>query len=524
MQILTDTTHSVTVVTGSAVSTDYVVSWADNTSSTFTPGSGHGNISTATTTTVIAAPAASTQRAIKGLMITNRHASSSQTVQVFKTVGASSYAISQNLTLLAGQTAVLSESGLSVCNDGYVFVAPGKLLQSQNSLSLIGTDGTTQTFPSTNAVIARTDAAQTFTGNQTYSNRVLVDDTTDATTTTDGSLQTDGGLSVAKKGYFGNTVTSLFSDTSTAGSKYGIESVLTANPGSSSSASFRAGHFQTLTSAACSQNISSDMYGVLSECSHSGTGTTISGVIGNRAVALNKSNSSTVTFLSGLYVSNWGSSVAGGVTTGAYGLYITPPTTTGTITNAYGLYIGSVSGAATLNYSIYVAGGVAKINDTTASTSTTTGALIVAGGIGVAGTVTATLFSGNVKAYGSNESNICYEGTGGVNYINYRGATDAITTHYLCDGKAGGTRSSMELLRLISTSANASTTTSTGAIVATGGVASGDYFTGKFRAADGTAGLNATRTFYAASSSGGTVNVLNTVVIKDGIITSWTVA
>ena len=70
----------------------------------------------------------------------------------------------------------------------------------------------------------------------------------------------------------------------------------------------------------------------------------------------------------------------------------------------------------------------------------------------------------------------------------------------------------------------ASTSTTTGAIVVSGGVGCGDYFTGKHRSSDGTAGLTATRTFYAASSSGGAVNVLNTVTIKDGIITAGTQA
>ena len=74
------------------------------------------------------------------------------------------------------------------------------------------------------------------------------------------------------------------------------------------------------------------------------------------------------------------------------------------------------------------------------------------------------------------------------------------------------------------TSVTASTSTTTGAIVVSGGVGCADYFTGKYRSSDGTAGLTATRTFYAASSSGGATNVLNTVTIKDGIITSWTQA
>ena len=70
----------------------------------------------------------------------------------------------------------------------------------------------------------------------------------------------------------------------------------------------------------------------------------------------------------------------------------------------------------------------------------------------------------------------------------------------------------------------ASTSTTTGAIVVDGGIGCGDYFTGKYRSSDGTAGLTATMKFYAASSSGGATNVLNTVTIKDGIITSWTQA
>ena len=34
-------------------------------------------------------------------------------------------------------------------------------------------------------------------------------------------------------------------------------------------------------------------------------------------------------------------------------------------------------------------------------------------------------------------------------------------------------------------------------------------------------GLTGTITFYAASTSGGTVDVLNTVVVAEGLITSW---
>lgn len=52
-------------------------------------------------------------------------------------------------------------------------VADGKTLTANHSLTLAGTDSTTMTFPSTSASIARTDAAQTFTGEQTFNGPVI---------------------------------------------------------------------------------------------------------------------------------------------------------------------------------------------------------------------------------------------------------------------------------------------------------------------------------------------------------------
>lgn len=52
-------------------------------------------------------------------------------------------------------------------------IADGKTLTANQSLTLAGTDGTTMTFPSTSASIARTDAAQTFTGNQTITGAII---------------------------------------------------------------------------------------------------------------------------------------------------------------------------------------------------------------------------------------------------------------------------------------------------------------------------------------------------------------
>lgn len=61
----------------------------------------------------------------------------------------------------------------------------GKLFVVNNSLTLAGTDSTTMTFPTTSATIARTDAANTFTGTQTIG--ALVATTVNGNTITAGT-------------------------------------------------------------------------------------------------------------------------------------------------------------------------------------------------------------------------------------------------------------------------------------------------------------------------------------------------
>jgi hypothetical protein len=57
--------------------------------------------------------------------------------------------------------------------DATLTIADGKTLTVNSTLTLVGTDATTITFPTTSATVARTDAAQTFTGNQTFSGPVI---------------------------------------------------------------------------------------------------------------------------------------------------------------------------------------------------------------------------------------------------------------------------------------------------------------------------------------------------------------
>jgi len=118
-------------------------------------------------------------------------------------------------------------------------VANGKTLTANNSLTLAGTDSTTMTFPSTNATIARTDAANTFTGVQAMTSPAFVTSMTtatasftalagattlltiggtgasasmfapstlDASSSTTGAIRTSGGISAAKAGNIGTTL------------------------------------------------------------------------------------------------------------------------------------------------------------------------------------------------------------------------------------------------------------------------------------------------------------------------------
>jgi len=103
MLLLTTTSDLLQLVTGSAVSTDIVASFVDITTSTFTPGSSEANVSTATTTTIVAAPAASTQRQIKAISVTNKSSSTAQTVTLQKSSSSMAYNVTGAITLQPGE-------------------------------------------------------------------------------------------------------------------------------------------------------------------------------------------------------------------------------------------------------------------------------------------------------------------------------------------------------------------------------------------------------------------------------------
>jgi hypothetical protein len=120
-------------------------------------------------------------------------------------------------------------NGLTVSTTtGTLTIANGKTATVNNTITLAGTDSTTMTFPSTNATVARTDAAQTFTGTQTFSSAPVVSTLTvskpvfsdgSGALTSTGTLATDQG-GTGQTSYTAGDL--LYYATGTAFTKLGI--------------------------------------------------------------------------------------------------------------------------------------------------------------------------------------------------------------------------------------------------------------------------------------------------------------
>ena len=80
--LLDATSESIEVETSTAGSLDYFAEFVDRASGALAADNAHGNITTATTTTIIAAPAASTERVVRRVHLFNRSTTASQAVTV----------------------------------------------------------------------------------------------------------------------------------------------------------------------------------------------------------------------------------------------------------------------------------------------------------------------------------------------------------------------------------------------------------------------------------------------------------
>lgn len=108
---LASTSDLIQIVTSAAAQIEVHASWVDLNGTTVTPGrTNTPAITTATTTTIVGSPAASTVRNAKHLNITNDHASQSCTVTVEHTDGTTVVEL-MSFTLLPGENMIFNEEG-----------------------------------------------------------------------------------------------------------------------------------------------------------------------------------------------------------------------------------------------------------------------------------------------------------------------------------------------------------------------------------------------------------------------------
>jgi hypothetical protein len=134
-----------------------------------------GNNSTAIATTAFVTAANGTNANLTGPITSVGNATSvaSQTGTGTKFVMDTSPTLVTPTLGVATATSVNKVTLTAPATAATLTIANNKTLTANNSLTLAGIDGTTMTFPGTSATVARTDAAQTFAGIQTYSGQIV---------------------------------------------------------------------------------------------------------------------------------------------------------------------------------------------------------------------------------------------------------------------------------------------------------------------------------------------------------------
>ena len=138
MILLTATTHILELETSGTASTDWTVSYLDITAATevIAPGSDQGNVASATTTTIAAAPGSGVTRQIKHISVSNRDGTATQTVTIKKDVSGTEYDIIV-MTLKAGECLEFvdgrgfrhfSANGIEVVSSANLALVPGVLM------------------------------------------------------------------------------------------------------------------------------------------------------------------------------------------------------------------------------------------------------------------------------------------------------------------------------------------------------------------------------------------------------------
>jgi hypothetical protein len=127
MIILKATTESLQMTTSTAAGLDISVSYSDITTTTFAPSSNELKISSATTTAILAAPAASTQRQVKLITVSNRDASLTDAIVIQKVISGTTYNLTPTFTLLVGETLQYMDSA------GWIYYSATGTIKNQQT-------------------------------------------------------------------------------------------------------------------------------------------------------------------------------------------------------------------------------------------------------------------------------------------------------------------------------------------------------------------------------------------------------
>lgn len=201
--ILLTSTDSLRFITSGTANVDTFASFADKDGTTVTPGNGKATVSSATTTTLVAAPASGVFRTIRYLSFRNRHASAANTITVLFTSGGTDYEL-KKLVLAAGEEVVYDEAaGWIFFNaNGMPKVAQsiGALSPAVNTLNLVVlASDVTNNNGSANTLQDITGLSFAVNSGETYWFRATIDYTAAATTT--GSRWTINGPAMSRVVY-----------------------------------------------------------------------------------------------------------------------------------------------------------------------------------------------------------------------------------------------------------------------------------------------------------------------------------
>lgn len=218
--MLEGSTDSLEMITSSTATTEYHVSWSNVTATALTtPGTTTGTVSSATTTTILAAPSASNWRYVRELTVYNTHASTSNDITIDIDRSATNRR-QFKATLAAGESIKVDETGrftvydsqgrakTSVQNAGQVANTLNTVILSTDQANSNGTANTIEDV---------TGLSFSVTSGETYWWRCTIAYTSAATTT--GSRWTMSGPTVTNLAYTSRyplTATTLTSNYATA--------------------------------------------------------------------------------------------------------------------------------------------------------------------------------------------------------------------------------------------------------------------------------------------------------------------